>query len=226
MVERMDPLRLLADQRCVACDVRGTLLCADCRRHLPWLRGPLCRRCGEPVAADRIGCPVCVRLDPALATIRSAVALDGVAASAVRSWKDGARGPVATLVERCIAGTVPRPSACLIVPVPASRDRVAWRGVDGPRAVADRLGRRWRVAVCTKSLERRTPTPQRGLSAAGRKRNAAQAFVIPAPVAGRVVLVDDVMTTGATLGACARRLRQAGASQVDAVTFARVVTIP
>jgi ComF family protein len=215
----------LADQRCIACEVRGALVCRACRRGLPWLVGPLCGRCGEPVAADRIGCPVCVRLGSVLGAVRSAVALDGAATDAVRAWKDAARAPVAQLAERCIASVVMPPDA-LIVPVPAAQDRAAWRGVDGPADLAARLGRRWRLAVHADALERQTACPQRGLSATGRRRNAADAFVARRSITGRVLLVDDVMTTGATLVACARRLRQAGAVRVDAVTFARVVTIP
>jgi predicted amidophosphoribosyltransferase len=78
--------------------------------------------------------------------------------------------------------------------------------------------------VQTAVLERVHERPQRGLSAAQRQRNASGAFAARSRVGGRVLLVDDVMTTGATLRAGVRQLRRAGARQVDVVTLARVVT--
>ena len=110
------------------------------------------------------------------------------------------------------------------MPIPGAPSRVAWRGVDGPSDLARVLGRRWRLPVRTDVLERVHERPQRGLSAGQRQHNAAGAFVAGRTVEGRIVLVDDVMTTGATLRAGVRQLRQAGAEQVDVVTFARVVT--
>lgn len=111
------------------------------------------------------------------------------------------------------------------MPIPGARSRVAWRGVDGPCDLARLLGKHWRLPVQTDVLERVHERPQRGLSASQRQRNAGDAFVARRAVAGRVVLVDDVMTTGATLRAGVRQLRRAGASHVDVVTFARVVTM-
>lgn len=110
------------------------------------------------------------------------------------------------------------------MPIPGAHSRVAWRGIDGPSDLARVLARRWRLPVRTDVLERVHERPQRGLSAGQRQRNAAGAFVAGRTVEGRIVLVDDVMTTGATLRAGVGQLRQAGAEQVDVVTFARVVT--
>lgn len=222
----MDPLRLVADQRCVVCATRGAVLCAACRARLPWLRGPLCPRCGEPDPHARVRCPVCERLGGGIRTARSAIAHDGDGGRVVRAWKDGARAPVAVLAARCLIGAVPPPLVDLVVPVPPARDRVAWRGVDGPALLAELLGRAWSIPVEQAALERVGERPQRGLTAAQRRRNAATSFAVRADVRGRVLLVDDVLTTGATVRAAALRLRQAGATHVDVVTFARVATIP
>jgi len=204
--------------------VRGAIICRVCRGSLPWLAGPLCPRCGEPEPRPIIRCPVCRRLGTTVGAVRSALALAGVGNELMRCWKDGARAPVAELAAACVGAAVPRPAGDLIVPIPGARSRVAWRGVDGPSDLARALSDRWRLPVRTDLLERVHECPQRGLSAIQRQRNAAGAFVARRAVVGRVVLVDDVMTTGATLRAGVRQLRQAGAERVDVVTFARVVT--
>ena len=221
----VDPLRLISDQRCAGCAARGALLCAGCRRALPWLRGPLCPRCGEaaPRAAD--GCTGCARLGRHVATARSALAFEGAAVSLIREWKDRGRVQIGTIAATCVAGAVPRPEVDAIAAVPAARERAAWRGVDGPGDLADALGRTWRLPVGSDSLRRVHERPQRGLSAAERRRNAAGAIRAVRPVRGRILLVDDVMTTGATLRAAAAALRGAGAARVDVITLARVATI-
>ena len=221
----MDVLRVLADQRCVVCDARGAVLCVACRRALPWLRGPVCTRCGEPDPHDRLRCTLCERLGGAIGTARSAIAHDGVGGPIVRAWKDAARTPVADLAAACLSAAGARPAADCLVPVPAARARAAWRGVDGPSALADLLGRAWGLPVRRDVLERVRDRPQRGLTAAQRRRNAAGAIAARGVIRGRVVLIDDVLTTGATVRAAAHHLRGAGAERVDVVTFARVATI-
>lgn len=220
----MDVLRLLADERCVVCAARGMLLCRPCRRALPWLAGPLCHRCGEPAQQARIACPVCERLGRRLGGVRSALRLEGSGRALLHAWKDAARAPVGELAATCLLAVVARPAVDVIVAVPAAPGRAAWRGIDGPRDLARALGRRWSLPVRDDVLIRIAERPQRGLRAPERRRNAGASFAVAGRIAGRALLVDDVMTTGATLGACARQLQAAGAEQVHALTLARVVS--
>lgn len=152
---------------------------------------------------------------------RSALVHADGAARLVRAWKDEPRPGLAIVAAHALVASVPRPGGVL-VPVPMVRDRAAWRGVDAPRDLARRLAVLWQLPVHD-ALERVGSRPQRGRSASARRRNATRSFRATRTVPARVVLVDDVMTTGATLRACAARLREAGAEQVEAVTVTRVV---
>jgi ComF family protein len=115
----------------------------------------------------------------------------------------------------------------VLVPVPLHPRRLRERGFNQSALLAREIARRTGKATCPDALRRRLDTvPQAGLSAAARRRNVRDAFAVQrrAAVAGRtVVLVDDVLTTGATALACARRLGEAGAREVRLLTVARVV---
>jgi ComF family protein len=115
----------------------------------------------------------------------------------------------------------------VIIPVPLHRDRLRWRGFNQAQLLARRLGRHHRVAVDPWLLVRARPTPpQVGLDEADRRRNVAGAFALRRgePITGRrVLLVDDVYTTGATVEECARVLKRAGARAVDVLVLARAM---
>ena len=114
-----------------------------------------------------------------------------------------------------------------LVPVPLHPRRQRERGFNQSELLAEALGRRARIGVAAAALVRRQDTrSQTGLSAAARRANVKGAFAVRrrASIAGRVVvLVDDVLTTGATASACAQALRAAGAREVRLLTAARVV---
>jgi ComF family protein len=115
----------------------------------------------------------------------------------------------------------------VLVPVPLHPRRLRERGFNQSALLAHEIARRAGKAACPDALVRRRDTvPQAGLSAAARRRNVREAFAVnhKASVAARTVtLVDDVVTTGATALACARRLEEAGAREIRLLTVARVV---
>jgi predicted amidophosphoribosyltransferase len=121
-----------------------------------------------------------------------------------------------------VAEVVQPPCAQLIAFVPPDGDRSVSRGHHPPERLARELARLWQLPVAQLLRRTRPLRPQRGLPRDARGRNVRGAFRAE-PVRGRVLLVDDVYTTGSTVAAAASALRAAGASSVDVVTFARAV---
>ena len=213
-------LDLLFPRRCVVCARPGATLCARCTADLPVLSGPLCSRCGAPTAWPVARCRECTGRRLAFASARAAVEYDDAVRALVSAWKErGLRG-VAGLAASIVAEVVPRPSAQLIAFVPPDGDRSLTRGHHPPERLARELGRLWGLPVQPLLRRTRPLRRQRGLSRAARRRNVRGAFRA-APHRGRVLLVDDVYTTGSTVAAAASALRAAGAASVDVVTFAR-----
>jgi predicted amidophosphoribosyltransferase len=215
-------LDLLFPRRCVVCSLPGSTLCTRCTVSLPRLDGPLCARCGAPVVWPVARCRECAGRRLAFASARAAVEYDAAVRAVVSAWKErGLRG-LAPLAAALVAEVVPPPTAQLIAFVPPDGDRSLARGHHPPERLARALGRLWRLPVSA-SLQRTRPLrPQRGLPRDARRRNVRGAFRAT-PVRGRVVLVDDVYTTGSTVAAAASALRAAGSTGVDVVTFARAV---
>jgi predicted amidophosphoribosyltransferase len=232
---------LLAPPLCVACRAAvpraEVLVCATCLRALPWLRGRLCPRCGLPTHGAR-GCPA-VRL--AFTRAWAPLGYQGVARDLVAALKFGGALPLAGLMAAHIAANLPAdlrrrgppvrdegsaaeeraPPA--VVAVPAQPRRARRRGFDPAGALAAGLAARTALPRSA-PLRRRDRAPRQvGLGRAQRRRGERIAVEAVAPAAARVLLVDDVHTTGTTLDVCARALLGAGAREVVAVTYARTL---
>jgi predicted amidophosphoribosyltransferase len=215
-------LDLLFPRRCVVCTIPGCVLCARCAGALARIGGPLCGRCGAPVAWPVKRCRECSGRRIAFASARAAVEYDASVRALVSAWKERGLRDVASLASAIVAETVPRPAARLVTFIPPDGDRSLRRGHHPPARLAHELGRSWELPVRPVLRRTRPLRPQRGLGRAERRRNVQGAFRA-GEVGGRVLLVDDVYTTGATVSAAATALRRAGASSVEVVTFARAV---
>ena len=219
-------LDLLFPPRCVACGRFGSLFCASCLAQVEPLLPPMCKRCGRPTPSGSI-CSLCRRMPSALDGIRSAAMFEEPLRSAVHHFKyNNARelaAPLASLLRDCWH-RLPLPGDVLL-PVPLHERRRRERGYNQAALLARELGQLLDMPVIEEAVQRERQTlPQVGLSARERRENVAGAFHCPegAMRGRRVVLIDDVCTTGATLGACATALRQDGqAAAVWALTVAR-----
>lgn len=208
-------------KRCATCRLRGTWVCSACEAATPAFAQPWCPRCGAPSGLQPC---ICGDLPTSVARLRSVGSYDGWIGDAVRRFKyegEWARqGHLGLALAPLLTAEVP-PGAWL-VPVPAHRKRLRERGYDQAALLADSAAS-FSGHDCFELLERTRDTPhQVGLGQTERLANVQDAFAVRGDVSGlHVVLVDDVVTTGATLGACATMLLDAGAIEVWAVTLAR-----
>ena len=199
-----------------------------------FIAGAVCETCGSPMEVD-LGpgavCAPCIARPPGWSRARAALVYDAASRRIVLDLKRSGRRDGLQVMAGWMAqaGRQLLDEADLIIPVPLHYTRLASRGFNQSAWLATTLARLTgtpcRVAALKR--QRRTPT-QGGLSARARRRNVAGAFTVPPRSAGlvegkRVLLVDDVLTTGATLAACTRALKQAGARNIDVLVLARVV---
>jgi predicted amidophosphoribosyltransferase len=170
------------------------------------------RRCAE-CAGRRLG----------FATARAAVVYDERARRLVLAWKERGRRSLATLAAEVVAETVPWPDADALAAVPSDPERRRGRGDAPAERLARELGALWELPVRPLLRRTRAGPRQRGQRLAERRGNVRGVFAAAGEAPRRVVLVDDVYTSGATAAACATELRRAGARRVDVVSLARAV---
>ncbi len=233
-------LDLVLPHRCLGCGGLvadpGTL-CAACWQGLAFIGAPLCACCGLPFAHDEGGdarCAACLAAPPAFDRARAVLRYDAASKGLILAFKHADRTDAAPAFARWMAraGQELLADCDLIAAVPLHWRRLFRRRYNQAALLALALGRLGDRPAAPDLLRRRRDTPPQGhLSRAARQRNVAGAFAL-APawrdrLAGRrVLLVDDVMTTGATLDAAAQVLTRAGAAGVDVLTLARVVMAP
>jgi predicted amidophosphoribosyltransferase len=216
-------LDVLLPQRCLVCGAAGPQLCANCRAALPVLGPPLCERCGAPTAWPVRRCNECAGRRLAFASARAAVAYDDSVRLLVAGWKERGLRRLADQAALLVAERLPHPGAAVLTFVPPDGGRRLERGYHPAERLAAALAAAWSLP-CEPLLARSGRSRrQRGLSLRERRRNVAGAFRACGTPGARVVLVDDVYTSGATVSTAASALRAAGARRVDVVTFARAL---
>lgn len=153
----------------------------------------------------------------------AAFAYAGPARPFLRAWKEHGLRRLAPLAAELVAARVPRPNADLITYVPPDAARQLTRSCHPAEALARELGRLWTLECAELLVRSRRAERQALLPRAKRRANVQGSFRARSSVAGRVVLIDDVYTTGATASAAASALRAVGPVRVEVITFARAV---
>lgn len=207
--------------RCVGCKAWGTLpVCARCAETLPRFSPDACPRC----MGDLRPCPLCNERPP-FERVHALAPYEGLIRLAILAMKFDRRPEVADWLGDRLADSLPSLDAdWILVPIPLSPERLAERGFNQAELLAQRIrGRR----VETRWLRRTRSTPsQVGQAKAERWQSLAGAFEASPKAQGRrILLVDDVLTSGATLSWAAHALKNAGAVEVRAVVAARTPLI-
>jgi ComF family protein len=197
--------------------------------QVSFIEHPLCDGCGAPYAyAIGLRCAACMARPRAFDRARAACLYDDASRDLILQFKHADRTDLVPLFTRWLgrAGADLLAEADAIAPVPLHAGRLFRRRYNQAAEIARPLARQSRLAYLPDALIRRRATEsQAGKSGTGRRRNMAGAFEVPRPqtVAGKkLILIDDVLTTGATAEGCARALLKAGAKSVDLLVLARV----
>lgn len=251
-------LDFLLPQVCVLCEAAQGPLCAGCAGRLPWLRPPVCVRCGVPIDPSRgVACTTCADHPPSYAQARAVLTYEGDAVRIVHALKyKGVHSLAATLAESAVGQWPGLFSGVTSVTfVPLTRRRRAQRGYNQAEVFARAVAARLALPCRPWLVQERLTQDQVGLAAADRRANVTGAYhvmvaasqpksghgdrsgagspsgcglasEVPSALAADagcgILLVDDVLTTGATAEVCAELLRQAGWPRVQVLTIARV----
>ena len=210
--------------RCVSCDREGEYVCAACEPALPRLRGDCCRYCATPGPRD--SCEACAAARPAFEKIIAPYLMDGAVRVAVHDLKyrnlRAAAPALGRLMARCLRES--GIEADIVMPVPIHPKRERQRGYNQSRHLATAIAKETGLPIDVRALSKARDTePQVSMTNdVDRRSNLNEAFKCASGLPGaRVLLIDDVVTTGSTMAACAEAVKSAGAEAAYGLALAR-----
>ncbi|MDQ3602275.1 MAG: ComF family protein [Actinomycetota bacterium] len=214
---------LFYPERCVGCERRASdVLCRTCFEALPGVGSPVCRRCGLPSAFAAFVCEECKNVDFGFESAKAPLKYEGVGKKIVHALKyRGYKRVVERLATPLMLQVLDDGRFDAIVPVPLHRLRLRKRGFNQAELLARGVAEKIKATVSDTLEVVRSTRDQVELSAAQRRANVAGAYTATVPLRGRILLIDDVFTTGATMSACAGTLVSAGAEEVHALSLCR-----
>ncbi len=219
-----EALEVVFPRSCAGCGSGPWPFCGACTASLVALEPPWCERCGRPSDRPVASCRDCP--PGSIDVARAAFLFHGPARRAIHRLKFSGWRSVADALAAAVVATGP-PSADVVTWVPLARSRLASRGYDQAKVLARALAARTGTPAIALLARAADTGPQARRSGAERRLALEGAFRASGrPVPASVLLVDDVLTTGATAGACARILREAGARRVSLATAARAFSGP
>ena len=214
-------LSVIAPLECLGCSSEGTALCLACSAKLTTTSQSHCFRCERPTTGNTT-CKDCFVQFP-LYSVLSRCNYEGLAKKLVHEFKFTGKRSIAKDLARLMSGTpLPISPKTIVVYVPTATSRVRSRGFDHARLLAKVMSRLLGLPLA-RALVRTTQARQVGYGRSERAKHIHGAFTVRLPKSiknAHILLVDDVVTTGATLGEAARVLQKAGAARIDAVVFA------
>lgn len=219
-------LDLLFPLRCIECGNEGSLICPGCRNRLSWIMTPVCPFCGVDKPLD-IPCTSCPVFQPVIDGIRAPFRFEGTIRSAVHQLKYRNLRAIAAPLAKMMADYLddnPLPYD-IIIPVPLHNKRLRERGYNQSELLAKEIAGLTGIRIEKDLLTRHRHTPAQVMTKSIQERHAnlTGAFTCKSEnINGKkVLLIDDVATSGATLDACAKALKSAGAVSVWGLTLAR-----
>ncbi|MEX0755790.1 MAG: ComF family protein [Actinomycetota bacterium] len=213
-------LDALFPPRCAGCGRGSWPFCDSCRARLRPIAPPWCARCGRPTERPLQACALCP--PPPVDRARAPLLFRGPARTAIHKLKFAGWRTVAEALAAAMRTMVDgeHDAVCW---VPSSRARRARRGYDQAGALADRLARLLEMPTCPAIRRVADPGPQARRGGAERRAAMRGAFAVVGSTPDRVLLVDDVLTTGATAGACAEVLAASGVREIVLITAVRAI---
>ncbi len=212
-------------QHCLLCTAPAATrpLCDDCHAQLPRLTAWRCPQCATPTGQGEL-CGACIAKPPAFASVSAAYVYAWPLATLIQQFKYAGNLALTRLLAEAMCAAGP-PEVDLIIPMPLAPARLRERGFNQALELARIAGAATRTRIDARAIRRvRDSAPQAMLPWRERAKNIRGAFVFDTDLSGlRIAVVDDVITTGATLNELARTLRKAGASEIHGWMVARTL---